>query len=699
MISLKNLLGWEKGKTFILQFAFLIFILLNIVDFLNILQGDLDFFKKLLSWVIIAYVFYYVSFTKLLIGRQVAIYDFLYIIAFSLMSIIKALVLYSHTVYVADKASYIMFSPVLEFVISLPINLFLYSTFLIGFIMTVILSVSLLLNHRPIKPSFIASLGIKDGYFKYVIEQLALIFMTIFFGMILFNLFMEWFALAVDSLLLVLGMFYYFYMNLHDRVKAKGHDYFKSVANTGNEFYQNLLNLFADKRTIFVGISFLLTLHAVVDAGVYLVPYSIGTQSTLYFSDFADIELDNHVPLFNFFDYENSMSYTDLTNAQGDPILSVSILLSYAITLLFFFSFMLLPFYIFYNNVRKVPIRFGKMFASLAIASVMYYLFLVALPGAHPPLIMTSPDLDSSIRGVDIISQSMTQGVNPYELVSLSLLFFVALIFLLYRYDAYEYFFKRILLFSLLVFFLIYIVSFAGNFIHVEYDKLKTDVLELEEHKQVNPIVYGNLIDVYNNDRTYNSIRSLKVNLGEHSFFLSPFSTIRVNGSQILENQTEHHDFMLVTMELDEPTFIQVDELGSVFFKENSMYEIRSNNYILLSRGEIEFIYVLGKDWFDIQRLESGRLRVQTNLDQNTITNAFYFGEPSAQEVLQKIIEYLRLVFTGIFYIFGITAFLFYYLRKNFVEGSSGKPSKSNSNQTDQTPKRVSDPSRGKRKH
>ena len=55
-------------KKLALQMYFIFFILINILDFFNFLSGDVDFFKKILSWILIGYVFYKASFSKIFVG-------------------------------------------------------------------------------------------------------------------------------------------------------------------------------------------------------------------------------------------------------------------------------------------------------------------------------------------------------------------------------------------------------------------------------------------------------------------------------------------------------------------------------------------------------------------------------------------------------------------------------------------------------
>jgi len=272
--------GFSFQKYFI-QFYFVIFILLNIFDFLNALPGDIDFLKKILSWTIIGYIFYRTSFTKIFIGERLKKYDLLFILAFSLMSITKNLIAYAKSI--ENLGEYIFFKHVVTFLDSLPFNETVFAMFVLGAILCVILCVSLLLNHSIKQDSFLGSLNIKDTYFSFILHFFSLILLVSFFSLIIFNFFMEWFALAVDAIILVVGLIYYFIKFLHRHTDHKISEYLQEVSNTGNQFYSKIISLFSNKKTFFIGVSFILTLHLLVDAGVYLVPYSIGTENSLYF--------------------------------------------------------------------------------------------------------------------------------------------------------------------------------------------------------------------------------------------------------------------------------------------------------------------------------------------------------------------------------------------------------------------------------
>ena len=55
-------------------------ILIQILDFLEILPGDLDFLKKFISWTAIGYLFYKASISNILFGSKIKFLDFYYFV-------------------------------------------------------------------------------------------------------------------------------------------------------------------------------------------------------------------------------------------------------------------------------------------------------------------------------------------------------------------------------------------------------------------------------------------------------------------------------------------------------------------------------------------------------------------------------------------------------------------------------------------
>ena len=80
---------------------------------------------------------------------------------------------------------------------------------------------------------------------------------------------MEWFALAIDSLILILGFIYFVLKFIFNHTKKNAPRVLLSIANFGNDIYKTIILCFSDRRKILFGFSILLTLHMIVDVGVF----------------------------------------------------------------------------------------------------------------------------------------------------------------------------------------------------------------------------------------------------------------------------------------------------------------------------------------------------------------------------------------------------------------------------------------------
>ncbi|MBR9676078.1 hypothetical protein GOV05_03660 [Candidatus Woesearchaeota archaeon] len=86
-----------KLKRVIENFFLFALILLNILDFLEILEGDFDIVKKLVSWSLMIYLLYHFGFTRILVGYKKKIIDSLLVIAYSLFVVKDLIFIFLHT--------------------------------------------------------------------------------------------------------------------------------------------------------------------------------------------------------------------------------------------------------------------------------------------------------------------------------------------------------------------------------------------------------------------------------------------------------------------------------------------------------------------------------------------------------------------------------------------------------------------------
>ena len=447
----------DKGKIHILHsklishiFLFL-FILLNVADFLGYLIVELDFFKKLLSWVIIGYLLYRVSFTKIFVGKKYRLYDCIFLFSFSFLVIPQILLYYLQIQNLG--------SPLLRAFLGM-----LVTWNFLG-VLIILFSCLFLCKKDIIKKSFVGSFKLKKNSLKPLNQFLTLLSISLFFAFFIFKFFMEWFALAIDSIILVLGLFYYFFVFLRHTKYSKHYKYLEGISNFGNSLYEKTLLLFQDKKTFLKGVSLILAAHLVVDIGVFLIPYTTGLKNSLYLSS-------GHVPILSIADFGNSILGQIVFNQQinfGVKILSIIIT-----TLITFGTYLiyLLPMIILLRKTNVLKSKGKYIFPKW----ILILLFLGILCAASLNLkvfnTITSPISFSEIKGstlegVDVITRSPILEISPInfsELLILSSAIFI-LGFLLFRHSKYVIYVQKLCIVFAVLFFTFYIFTFSTSYI------------------------------------------------------------------------------------------------------------------------------------------------------------------------------------------------------------------------------------------
>lgn len=649
------------NKKLLIQIYFILFIFLNIIDFLNIIPNDLDFFKKLLSWTLIGYVFYKVSITKILIGKRIKKYDLGLIFAFSLMSIVKSLILYLK-INTINNSTFPVFHYFLNF---LPNDSnFVIISFLIGFCLILVILVNLLIKNQVLRKSFLGSFNIDNDFFKIVFHYILGFIFLLFFSLIVFSFFMEWFALAVDSVILVFGIFYYLFIYISRHSKNKLSSLLGDISNSGNNFYSNLIEKFSNKKTFLIGASSLLTVHFLVDIGVYLIPYLFGIENSLYFKSLG---LESHQSLFNLFNFTSSLLFADLKFFSGDLFLSFGIFLIYILNYFLIFSLMVLPFYIFYNNLNKKKIVFKKWFSIIFLSALFFNLILFFLPTVNTPLNIDSPNV-STIKGVDFYTSPVANSINSFELLLSIFIFFIILAFLVFRFNKYHFFYKKIIFISILLFFIFYIFIFFTSLLSDE--------------------IYSSNI---NFDKKFNS------KFSSANYVLELNQKVFSGGGEIIlfsqvYNVTNHNDFILYNFtDFDYSNYnlrVRNITLEDFDYRINADYQDllklkfdlkildeQNNSWDIIYPAKDNFMIIkdLGKNYFSFKNSSTSYyLNKNFNKDLNFLYVEKIYDKPKAVYYVDiyYFVNNLRDYFLSMFYILGTFAFSWYFIKKNFFSST-----------------------------
>jgi hypothetical protein len=536
--SIKNWFFKEKKILFTTYFIF--FILINILDFFGLLQGDIDFFKKILSWALIWMLFYKANFSNIFFGIHSKKINLIYITVFSLFTIPKLL-----KYYFSLGFTYNFFS-----IITNPLNYILSHTtalqlLFLPLLILIITNITILENIT-IKGGLLNDLNLKQTFFYKTKLHISLFFITLFFSLIIVPFFLEWFALSVDAVILVAGLVYYTYHFLSHHFYSKHQRKSKllsTISNTGNNFFIFLVNSFSKKNTFFIGISFLLTLHLLVDTAIYLIPNLLGNFSQLYGNQISTTSL------FNILSFKNSIFFQEFNLIQEylPSLTSQMLYVFFALVIYlgyfsYFFILMVFPFYFIYTHIKNKKIILPKIISfTIIIFTFLSIIIILFLPDTQIPFQITK--ISGEIQGVDIKSQmflkqnedkSIILKDNILNYYSIIIIFIVTTLgFLLFRYEKYEIYFKELTYIIGLLFFLFYITNYYIS-INQENFQLFTDEtitsyghkdsLEINKGTQI-----GNAISITKNGITFNG-RFYTNKLVEQTYFQG---TIQHNGEII----------------------------------------------------------------------------------------------------------------------------------------------------------------------
>lgn len=413
----------------------IILILLNFAEFFSILPGDLDFIKKIVSWSTLGYLLYSASITRVFLGDRHRGIDIGLIFAYFLLFLKDIIAL-------AVEGGANVLAALYAFMASNGI-LIEKVGFITGGVLIILFSIYLTFNLHVRKPSIMHVLheqGIPKTMRKKVERFLILFVVFTAFFILVFNLMMEWLAIAVDASLVVFTLLFFFIAVLrkHTHRFDVGSVIFK-VMEGSEKFYAKFIALFHSKKRIGLGFSGLLVLHLLTDTAVFIVPYLlIFTESPLYLAPGTRLGL----------------SAWYLADIAGKTLLDqAAITFVYILNVVAMLFFLLVPGYIWWKVYRRAGFKLTHGELSLFFASLVVFVL--------SPLFRISGISIEGLVGVDIISHAIDPAIGVGTIVLLSLATAV-IVYLL------SYLLKEILLIISLVilaaFFTIYVYNFFTSF-------------------------------------------------------------------------------------------------------------------------------------------------------------------------------------------------------------------------------------------
>ncbi len=290
--------GGFRGFSFVkdLRFGFeelilLGIIILNVFDFFEIISPEWDYVKKIVSWTAMGMILYRSRLSELFVGSRRKLIDSFLLGGYFLL-IGKDLISYARSALQGLSSGWLHdFFQLLVSHNALLELLFLY----LGLVVLIFASLRLVFALDLSRPSIFrlitrSSHRLKTSRLARRFESsLGLRFLLNFvivlaFFVIVFNLFMEWLAVAVDAPILMIALASYFFFVIKYHKSFSPRSFLYTFGNFGSSFYQNVVRNLKTRRLAFRVLSGVLVLHLLTDALVFLTPAFFGFGDPLYLS-------------------------------------------------------------------------------------------------------------------------------------------------------------------------------------------------------------------------------------------------------------------------------------------------------------------------------------------------------------------------------------------------------------------------------
>ncbi|MGM5482745.1 MAG: hypothetical protein ACQESF_04755 [Nanobdellota archaeon] len=292
-----------------------------------------------------------------------------------------------------------------------------------------------------------------------------------FFFIAIFNLFMEWLAIAIDAPILVVGLFFYLLVWIKHHDKFNSESFIFKVGNFGTKFYQDFIMLLKTKRGILLGISGMLVLHLLTDAGNFLIPYSFGIHDSLYFEHLGP----NHTPVFSISDFftpeTSSLFMQDIAKTSS---FAMKFMLAYIYlgNLMALLSMLLIPAILWYLIFMQKHQKTSNLILPVYFSSLTCFIM--------SPVFNIGRVTSNSLIGVDIQTQSILNS-SAFSLiavfaVSLSIGIIIYLLSFVRKIKNYS---ILIMILSIIIYFANYIFLYFTDILHYYADFIS---FKLESH-------------------------------------------------------------------------------------------------------------------------------------------------------------------------------------------------------------------------
>lgn len=394
-------------------------ILINLLEFFKLAPPILGFIENTLQWGLILFMIYEISPTEIFFGKKSKIQDRLLILAYFglVISDIITAIGNIQTEIIEQYAGNSILFPFFNFIL-LHSEIIMYTGFYLGIL--IIITLSIIDYKKDVEKDSLLGILHEDGIITNIrkaIERsiIILIIYTTFF-LIFFKFFIEWFGMALNSVMVVLGIIIYIIIFVKKHYEHFENDNFiYKVGTFGDEFWHTFLSYFKTREKILYGITGMIVLHLLVDLSNFIIPYLFNVGDSPYFMHLAiNGLLQNHTPLIPLL--KNTLSNASL-------ILSTKIIIIYLLEFFAVIYFLILPAIVWYDLEKGHELNPYRTLNALFLSATALFFMM--------PLLKLNPILQNKIVGVDLSLLNifdMTQNIDLKLGITAAIFLFVFLI-------------------------------------------------------------------------------------------------------------------------------------------------------------------------------------------------------------------------------------------------------------------------------
>ena len=271
--------------------------------------------------------------------------------------------------------------------------------FLIGGIALIVIALYWALTKEVKAPSFMHVIH-EDKQakttFQKLLRAIVIYVVLVAFFIAIFNLVMEWLAVAIDAYIIVILVLLYIYWVFRGHKKFRTHHFITKVGAGSEKFYEQFVELFHTKHGVFLGIAGILVLHLITDIGIFILPYILFPQDPLYFHQDPLYFGIGHSPISTLF-----MGDVALTQNIGEI---AALTYNYIFSSIGILMLFLIPAYIWYTIFKRRKGHAHRLLLSLFFMSLVCHVFT--------PLFNIKSMETPYLVGVDIITSSIMQNLT-----------------------------------------------------------------------------------------------------------------------------------------------------------------------------------------------------------------------------------------------------------------------------------------------